>query len=360
MVEILIPFLAIISSCYLLKYSCDTFEQSAAYLGRKLPPGIKGATVNAVGSSMPEMFVVISFLFWFNDPDMVMVGLGVTAGSAIFNGCVIPALSILMAKDENGKSVSAISLDKGSLLRDVFWVLSAEIMLVVFLGFSQMTLWMALALNACYLGYAIHLYVDSKRNSDSVDEEEYEYEEIKSRGFFINILTFNFNALLFKNKEFSLARAIAVLSLSIIVIASASHLLADGVIDTADVLGVPDFFAGLIFGAAASSIPDLILSVKDAKNGDYEDAVANPLASNTFDTTVAFALPLCVWFLLNGKTELAMQTGEDLNILRWSIIGITVAVACSLLFNHKKVTKSIAFLLLTIFAAWAGSMFYII
>ncbi|PNQ54047.1 sodium:calcium antiporter [Vibrio sagamiensis] len=358
MFEIIFPFLLIIFACYLLKYSCDTFEQAAAYLGRNLPAGVKGATVNAMGSSMPEMCVVIACLFWFNDPQLVIVALGVTAGSAIFNGCVIPAFSIISAKDENGKSTDQIALNKSALLRDVFWVLVAEVALIVCLGFSKFSIWMALTLNLIYLGYAIHLYIDSKKYG--VSEKDYEYEEINDRGIIGNLVTFNFNALLFSNNTFTTTRAIVVLALAIAVISGSSHILVEGVLGSANVLGVPQFFSGLIFGAAASSVPDLILSVKDSQKGEYEDAVANPLASNTFDTTVAFALPLFAWFVINGVDALPMQQDDNLTILRWSIVGITAAVGCSLLFNYKRITKSIAYVLLAMFSAWAVSMYFLI
>jgi len=345
------PFALILFSCYVLKYSCDTFEQSAAYLGRNMPAGVKGATVNAIGSSMPEMCVVIACLFFFNDPTMVMVGLGVTAGSAIFNGCVIPALSILMAKDENGNKVDSISLDKKALMRDVFWVLTAEIALIICLGFDSFTILMAVILNLIYVGYGINLYINSIGHES--DEDDYEYEEIESKGFFSDILTFNFNSLFFRNRDFSLWRAIAVLAAAIIVISAASHVLVEGVVGAADIMSVPAFFSGLVLGAAASSIPDLILSIKDARKGEYEDAVANPLASNTFDTTIAFAAPLLVWFLIHGESSLPLVPEDGLEILRWSIVGVTAAVAGSLLFKYANVTKGVAWFLLAIFGGWA-------
>ena len=359
MLDLLLPFIYILLSCYLLKYACDTFEQAAGYLGRNLPPGVKGATVNAIGSSMPEMFVVIACLFWFDDPSLVIVALGVTAGSAIFNGCVIPALSIIMAKDDDGKAVDHIMLTKRVLLRDVFWVLIAEITLIIFLGFTALTFWMAVVLNIIYFLYAVHLYIDSK-NHDSGDDDEYEYEEIDDKGVLGNIFSFNFNALFFSNRALTLTSALIVLSLAILVISGASHILVVGVLGSASVLGVPEFFAGLVFGAAASSVPDLILSVKDAQKGDYEDAVANPLASNTFDTTVAFALPLIAWFLINGVDSIPIVQDGNLTILRWSIVGITAAVAASLLFNYKKVTKNTAYFLLCLFAVWAAGMYFVI
>ncbi|MFT6914816.1 MAG: cation:H+ antiporter [Motiliproteus sp.] len=343
------PFALILLACYLLKYSCDTFEQSASYLGRNMPAGVKGATVNAIGSSMPEMAVVVSCLFFFNDPGMVMVGLGVTAGSAVFNGCVIPALSILLAKDEHGNKVNSISLNKNALLRDLFWVLTAEISLIYFLGFDAFTITMAVVLNVIYIGYGVHLYIDSRGHEA---DDDYEYEEINDYGIIGNILSFNFNSLFFSNKTFNLTRALVVIASATAIITGASHILVEGVVGAAEIMGVPAFFSGLILGSAASSIPDLLLSVKDARNGNYEDAVANPLASNTFDTTVAFALPLMVWFMIYGVDSLVIEQSDGLTFLRWSIVAVTAAVGASLLFKYTNVTKNVAFGLLAMFAIW--------
>lgn len=345
------PFVFILLSCYLLKYLCDQFEIAAGFLGRNMPAGVKGATVNAIGSSAPEMATVIACLFFFNDPQMVLVGLGVTAGSAIFNGCVIPALSILFAKDESGRKVDTIALNKSALLRDVFWVLVAEITLVAVLGFNHITITSVVILNLVYFGYALHLYLDAKRHGDN-DVEEYEEESEDYGSVLKNLLAFNFYKLIFNNSGLNTKSALVVLGLAILGITATSHMLVEGVVGVAEVVGVPAFFSGMVLGAAASSIPDLILSIKDARKGEYEDAVANPLASNTFDTTVALALPLLVWFLINGESALPLEQDGALTMLRVSIIAVTVGVAASLITKYRAITKGVAYTLLAIFAAW--------
>ena len=37
--------------------SSDGFEVASGYLGRNLTDGVRGATINAVGSSIPELFL---------------------------------------------------------------------------------------------------------------------------------------------------------------------------------------------------------------------------------------------------------------------------------------------------------------
>eukprot|EP01047_Picozoa_sp_COSAG01_P114438 COSAG01_NODE_43112_length_433_cov_0.772455_1_plen_71_part_01 len=51
----------------------------------------------------------------------------------------------------------------------------------------------------------------------------------------------------------------------------------------AEALDVAPYFTAVILGAAASSVPDTIISYKDAMKGDYDDAIANAIGSNIFD-----------------------------------------------------------------------------
>ena len=81
-------------SCIVIWRSSNGFEVASDYLGRKMPPGIKGATLNAVASSMPEFLTTIFFLFYLRDAEGFSGGLGVTSGSALFNLLIIPALVI--------------------------------------------------------------------------------------------------------------------------------------------------------------------------------------------------------------------------------------------------------------------------
>jgi cation:H+ antiporter len=58
--------------------------------------------------------------------------------------------------------------------------------------------------------------------------------------------------------------------------------------------------------------------------------------------------------------SLPLEQDGNLTILRWTLVGVTAAVAASLLFNYRKVTKNIAYFLLTMFVVWAISVYFII
>lgn len=353
----LAPYIQILLACIILKYSCDLFEQSAGYMGRNMPAGIKGATVNAIGSSMPEMMSAFAVLFLMDDPVTAFgIALGITAGSGVFNTAVIPSLAILFAKGDDGKNVDKIPLDKHTLIRDGFWVVLSDVALICMIAYGTIHWSMAVLLNLIYVGYAVHLYIDSKRMGDN-EIEEYEDEQLDDLGFIGNILTFNFNKILFGGNVLNGRSAITLLAIAVVIISAASHLLVVGVDTLAgpDYLGIPAFISGLIFGAAASSIPDLILSLKDARNGEYEDAVANPLASNTFDTSISVGLPLLVWLIWTGQDAIPVIAAEEnMLALRISVVGMSAAICCTLIAKYRGVTKTTALVMLGFYAVWCG------
>lgn len=344
------PFMAIVLSCFVLKYSCDLFEQSAGFLGRNMPAGIKGATVNAVGSSMPEMMSCFAILFFYNDPALFAIALGITAGSGVFNTAVIPSISILFAKKSDGSEVDHITLDRRNLVRDVFWVVLSDIALIAMISYGIITVWMAVLLNLVYIGYAIHLYIDAKRADDN-DIEEYEDEQLPDNGLLMNILGCNFNKIIFGGRELNTRSAVVLLAIAVVIITAGSHIMVEGVIGSSEILGIPNFISGLILGAAASSIPDLILSLKDSRKGNYEDAVANPLASNTFDTSISVGLPLLLWFIWQGEGSIDI-VAENMEALRISVVAMSAAVGATLIYKYKRVTKRTALAMLGLYSAW--------
>ena len=48
----------VLLAMYIIKYACDSFEDASDYLGAevyKMAPGIRGATIEAIASSLPEL-----------------------------------------------------------------------------------------------------------------------------------------------------------------------------------------------------------------------------------------------------------------------------------------------------------------
>jgi len=94
-------------------------------------------------------------------------------------------------------------------------------------------------------------------------------------------------------------------------------------------IGMPPIFVAVIFASMATSVPDTVMSVRDARHGDYDDAVANALGSNVFDICFALGFPLMVYTLINGPIEMnpvaVQQSGEiRLLLLLLTVVGFFV------------------------------------
>lgn len=348
--NVLVAFGIVAIVSIVIKYACDSFEQSAAYLGRNMSEGVKGGFINAVGSSLPEMMTTFIFLFLVKDEASFAAGVSVTVGSAVFNAVVIPLCCILAVRylGSNGEKIKEFTISKIALRRDGMWLLLAEAVLIFFLAqFKLFEWWMGGALLLVYGGYLIHMF----KSVSNDGEDDYEYESLESGSVLSAILKFDFNRLLWGDRPVTAVSASVNLALSVVVITVACHFLSESVIDIAKGLDIPLYLSALVIGAAATSVPDTFLSINDALKGEYDDAVSNAFGSNTFDITVALGLPLMVYGLIHGSVP--MPASDGIAVLRVILVGITMVVL-SLLYFPRKVNGITALALTALFGVWVG------
>ena len=74
----------------------------------------------------------------------------------------------------------------------------------------------------------------------------------------------------------------------------------------------------------ATSVPDTIISVRDARKGQADDAVANALGSNIFDICFALGFPLFLYTLIHGPITMTPETIEQSGELRISLLILTI------------------------------------
>lgn len=355
----------VVFASYLIKYACDQFEPAADYLGRNMGPGIKGATINAIGSSMPELLTSIAFLFTVTHVTVaegLLSAVAVTAGSAVFNSLIIPSLVILAVtvwgvRNHEGirERIPHIEVGKVTVVRDGIFLLVAEVLLIAALGFPIISWWtgaILLATYAAYFGYLMYQYYTGKVEAEE-DEDDDDGDDSNEQTLFEKIVTLNFISLFFNNHYRSTGRAWAVLSLSVLVLMVACHFLAESVVMAATALNVPVYFTAIILAAAATSVPDTILSVKDAEKGNYDDAVSNALGSNIFDITVCAGLPILIYTLIFGSISMAgvEHLEADVQFLRIVLVGITMAVL-ALLLMQTRIGAGKALVMMGLYAGW--------
>ncbi|MCB0486611.1 MAG: sodium:calcium antiporter, partial [Flavobacteriaceae bacterium] len=322
------------------------------YLGRNLSEGVRGATINAIGSSMPELFTTLFFLFILKNRDGFAGGIGTTAGSAIFNGMIIPAVVIMIVVLK--RINSSVTISRKVLLRDGIALLLCELVLIFLIGGNTLTWVHGAVLMAMYAAYTIYMLKSMKRNEEGVEggveEEEDEDEKSEDKGFFHNLITLNLEPIFIKS-ELKSKNAWTLLFASTVVISSACFLLVKSCDWLGESLGVPIYFIAVVLASAATSVPDTILSMKDAQKGNYDDAVSNALGSNIFDVCFALGFPLFLFTIIYGPIEMTPDTVQNVSELR-ILLFILTFIAFIIYISRSKLGGMSAFLLLLIYVAF--------
>ena len=125
---LIVPFCSIFIAMIVIWRSSDGFQAASDYLGRNLTEGVRGATINAIGSSMPELFTTLFGLIMLGELDNFAFGMGTTSGSAIFNSMIIPAV-VIMAVTLMGLT-NKVEVSKKVILRDGLGLIFCEFLLM--------------------------------------------------------------------------------------------------------------------------------------------------------------------------------------------------------------------------------------
>jgi cation:H+ antiporter len=343
----LLSLFLIVLCCVIIWRASDGFEVASEYLGRNLSEGVRGATINAIGSSIPELFTTLFFLFILKDRDGFAGGIGTTAGSAIFNGMIIPAVVILIVVLKNINS--SVSITRKVLLRDGISLLICELVLIFLIGGDTLNWYHGAILMALYAAYAIYMLRSMKHVEDAEEEEDDEDDDEPQsyKGFLYNLITLNLEPIIIRDK-ISAANAWGLLIFSTLFISSACFLLVKSCEWLGNGLNIPIYFIAVVLASAATSVPDTILSMKDAQKGNYDDAVSNALGSNIFDVCFALGFPLFLFTIINGPIVMSDSTVQNVAELRILLFLLTLA-AFLIYVSRAKMGFMSAFLLLLIY-----------
>jgi cation:H+ antiporter len=121
-------------------------------------------------------------------------------------------------------------------------------------------------------------------------------------------------------------------------------------------LGVP--IIALVVAAAATSVPDTFLSVRDAKKGKTDDAISNAFGSNIFDLCIALGLPLFIYGLLQGDIIL----GEMVDSLEqiWLILMGLTFIALLVMYFTRSLSILQSIILISCYFVFVGLVVFFI
>ena len=339
-------------ACFIIWKACDGFEVASEYLGRNLSEGVRGATINAIASSMPELFTTLFFLFIMHDSGGFAGGVGTTAGSAVFNGVIIPALVILSVLFLGVSQ--QVSVSKKVVLRDGLFLILGEILLIYFISGTHLYWWHGLVLMLFYGVYVAYMLLSMKKNETEEDTDEQENDENEpQKPMLASLLSLDLERLVIGQREISNATAWPLLLIATGVIGAACAILVHGCETLAIAINIPIYFIAVIVAAAATSVPDTIISVRDSMKGNYDDALSNALGSNIFDICFALGLPLFLFTSIYGPLTMSAETTADITELQLILLFITIIIFF-IFYVGDKMGRFKAFVLLLLYAMFVS------
>ncbi|RLM88543.1 sodium:calcium antiporter [Halobellus sp. Atlit-38R] len=244
----------------------ESAEHLAGYYG--LPAVIQGSIIVAVGSSFPELVSVVltSLSGTFG------MGVGAIVGSAVFNILVIPALAGIVADGELVTSRTVVYKEAQ------FYMIAIAVLVVTF---ALAVIYHPLSRGPTLIGeltrplamlplllYGLYLFVQWQDISDYSPSETH--------------------------SGISKRREWGKLAAGLLLILVAVEGLVTSVESLGHLFSIPEFFAGVTIIAAATSLPDLLVSVRAANAGKGITSVGNVLGSNTFDLLVTIPVGVLI------------------------------------------------------------------
>jgi len=334
-----------------------SFDIAANYLTRGLGEGVKGPTINAVASSLPELLISSLFLFYFKDITGFSAGYGAIIGSSAFNIALIPVISFVYLYYKKGR-IKVFEINKKIVKQDGFFLLGS--ISILSLGFFfGLNLYLALFLILFYFIYIFYVIKTrvSKKDDRSlflrkfINNHNLELKDkiIHAESGTLASALFNFKLfkIFFQGQVNNLTSAL-VLLISICIIGASCYLLVLATENISHFLGVNLFFGAFIIAAIASSIPDTIFSVQDANNNKFIDSFSNAYGSNIFDICIGIGLPVLVYTSIYGPINMNMPIervgwlGDYIlggNLLLWSLLVLSLFTVLVSLVYYKSNLK---------------------
>lgn len=355
----IILILKILFSVYIMWKVSSSFDLAASYLTRKMGEGIKGPTINAVASSLPELIITSMFLFYYKDIEGFSAGYATIIGSSAFNIACIPIISFLVVFYK--KNINNFKIDKTVVLQDSIFLLLS--IFILFFGFIfRLDKYISILLILLYFSYVYFVYNYRKSKPKDLSKQTIILNKKFKKGndsYFKSIIDIKiFNIFFLSNLNKLNSYFVAIIS--IILIGSSCWLLIEAVETISENYNINLFITAFLIAAISSSIPDTILSIKDAENEKFEDSFSNSYGSNIFDICIGIGLPVLIYSILYGPidTNIPIERlgltsfGDNFvngNLLIWSIITLfifTIIVSIIYYFNKINVKNSLIIFLI--------------
>jgi cation:H+ antiporter len=320
MAGVLVPLVLVVVGTAVIWKGSSFFERAAERLSKYygLPVAVHGAIVVAVGSSFPEISSIVVSTVVHGE---FSLGVGAIVGSAIFNLLVIPALSAFSSEE--------LTTTRDIVHKDAqFYIISILVLFLVFAlgatyvpGGTNRAAILTPALAVIPLAtYGVYVFLHQQDASEHVPEPA---PDVRPR------------------------REWAVLAAALVAIGVGVEGVVRAALSFGAMFDTPTFLWGVTVIAAATSLPDAIVSVRAAKNDESVTSVTNVLGSNTFNLLVA--IPLGV--LLAGTATIDFRVAvPTMGFLAFATLVFVVTTRTDLELTDREAVGFLA--LYALFIAW--------
>ena len=216
----------------------------------KIPEFIIGATLIALGTSLPEMAASIAASY-AHKPDIAISNV---IGSNILNiTLVLSAVFILSKKINPARDFFA---------KDSTWALVPVLIFILMIMDGVISRFDATLLLLLMCAYLLFLLQDAKNIPILEDIEDIE------------------------ESNFSWLKVIPYLLLGFILVIVGAHFTVESASEIARDFGISEWIIGILMISLGTSLPELVVSISAAMKGKVDMAIGNIIGSNMANTTV--------------------------------------------------------------------------
>jgi cation:H+ antiporter len=215
----------------------------------KIPEFIIGATLIALGTSLPEMAASIAASM-NGKPDIAIANV---IGSNILNITMVLATVFIISKK--------INPTRDFFAKDSTWALVPVLVFILMILDGMISRFDAALLLLLMGAYLLFLLQDAK----NIPEEDLEDLD---------------------ESTFSWTKVIPVLFAGFILVIVGAHFTVESASEIARDFGISEWIIGIIMISLGTSLPELVVSISAAMKGKVDMAIGNIIGSNMANTTV--------------------------------------------------------------------------
>jgi len=246
-------FVIFVIAMGVLIWGADVIIEQSERIALKfdIPEFIIGATLIALGTSLPEMAASIAASY-SGKPDIAIANV---IGSNILNITLVLATVFMISKN--------VTPSRDFFSKDSTWALVPVLVFILMILDGMISRFDAALLLLLMGAYLLFLLQDAK-NIPELGEIAIEIEE----------------------ESFSWVKVIPLLMLGFVLVIVGAHFTVESASEIARTFGISEWVIGIIMISLGTSLPELVVSISAAGKGKVDMAIGNIIGSNMANTTI--------------------------------------------------------------------------